>query len=130
MSAPGEKMKFDTAGKLFQERGGTQTNAVYIGRNHHDDMQLFGSERTLNLEVGYVPESGDLFAEEPVSRRVVLLGSVGPNYNIAEVFDWLHTADGRLCGHSLSWLVGRMSALSHEPAVCESAWRSSAHGGT
>ena len=113
-------MKFDTVGKLFQERGGTQTTAVYIGRNHHDEMQLFGSERTLNLEVGYVPESGDLFAEEPVSRRVVLLGSVGPNYNIAEVFDWLHSEDGQLCGQQLSWLIARMSTLSHEPGVCES----------
>ena len=36
MSAPGEKMKFDTVEKLFQERGGTQTNVVIpIGRNHH-----------------------------------------------------------------------------------------------
>ena len=134
MSAPGEKMKFDTVEKLFQERGGTQTNVVYIGRNHDDDMQLFGSERTLNLEVGYVPESGDLFAEEPVSRRTVLLGSVGPNYNIAEVFDWLHSEDGQLCGQQLSWLIARMATLSHEPAVCDSLeefgdWRHIGLGG-
>ena len=128
MSAPGEKMKFDTVEKLFQEQGGTLADLIPVGRNHTDDMLLLGPVPRGNVEVNYVTATGDLLAEDPVTKKAALLGSVGPANSIAEVFDWLHTADGRLCGHPLSWLIARMSALSHEPAVCDSleefgAWR-------
>ena len=125
-TAPGELMRYESIHVLLEGRGGALTDLVPVGRNHTDDMLLLGPVVRDSVEVSYVMTTGDLIAEG--GGNAALLGSVDKGLSIVEVFDWLHTADGRLCGHSLSWLVGRMSALSHEPAVCESleefgAWR-------
>ena len=128
-SAPGELMQYESIHVLIEDRGGSVAEFIPVGRNHTDDMLLLGPVPKDSVEINYVPSTGDLIADGTGNGKAALLGSVGKDgLSIAEVFDWLHTADGRLCGHTLSWLIGRMSALSHEPAVCESleelgAWR-------
>ena len=117
-SAPGELMQYESIHVLLEDRGGSLADLVPVGRNHTDDMLLLGPVARDSVEVNYVMTTGDLVAE--VAGAAALLGSVDKRLSIAEVFDWLHTADGRLCGHPLSWLIGRMSALTHEPAMCES----------
>ena len=125
-AAPGELMRYESVRVLLVDRGGTMSDLVPVGRNHTDDMLLLEPVARDSVEVNYVMTTGDLIAEG--GGNAALLGSVDKGLSIAEVFGWLHTVDGRLCGHPLSWLIGRMSALSHEPAVCESleefgAWR-------
>ena len=128
-TAPGELMRYESIHVLLEDRGGSLTDLIPVGRNHTDDMLLLGPVPKDSVEVNYAPSTGDLIADGTGNGKAALLGSVGKDgLSIAEVFDWLHTADGRLCGHTLSWLIGRMSALSHEPAVCDSleefgAWR-------
>ena len=134
-AAPGEQMRYESYQAFFADRGGPLTELIPVGRNHEDDMLLLGPVSRDNVEVDYVPITGDLVAKDSWGQKVALLGSVGPKSSIPEVFDWLHTADGRLCGHKLSWLIARMSALSHEPSVCESleefgAWRNIGLGAT
>ncbi len=99
---------------FYTARGGSRSGESDYGGYNIDDLRAF-NERPLrgsygNIRVSHVHNTGDFYALEYSTGRVILLGSVGDNIDEPTVYnhfgDW---ADGEGQGRPLSWFKERLA---------------------
>lgn len=105
---------YSTIDDFYVARGGSISGESDYGVHNIDDLNAF-NERPLrgnygNIRVSHVHNTGDFYAMECVTGRVILLGSVDSVLDEPIIhnhfIDW---ADGEDMGRPLSWFKERLA---------------------